>query len=354
MYINMLQAEGRVMGRRFFLTLVIGISAGFSFAYILLTSTGFSRDTAWHNYRKSARDFKKHPIAAVGEHSPDEPAHRDEDRSVADELYKKVRVLCWVMTQPKNHESKARHVKATWGKRCNKIIFMSTEKDPSLPSIKLPVKEGRKFLWGKTKAAFRYVYKHHRREADWFFKADDDTYVVVENLRHMLAGYDTEDPLYFGYRFKRFSPQGYMSGGAGYILSRAALDRFVNKGLPNTTLCRGDDNGIEDAEMGKCLENIGVPAMDSRDELKRGRFFPLTPDVHLLRSQIKKFDCCSDHAVSFHYIEPQVMYELDYLIYHLRPYGIEHGSDTSTLPKTLAGSIATLPRRRLNNASAVI
>lgn len=47
--------------------------------------------------------------------------------------------------------------------------------DPSLPSVALPVGEGRKFLWGKTKRAFEYVYKHYFDKADWFLKADDDT-----------------------------------------------------------------------------------------------------------------------------------------------------------------------------------
>lgn len=46
---------------------------------------------------------------------------------VARELKEKVRVLCWVMTGPSNHKTKAIHVKRTWGKRCNVLVFMSSE-----------------------------------------------------------------------------------------------------------------------------------------------------------------------------------------------------------------------------------
>ena len=45
----------------------------------------------------------------------------------AKKMSEKVRVLCWVMTAPENHDKKAKHVKATWGRRCNVLIFMSSK-----------------------------------------------------------------------------------------------------------------------------------------------------------------------------------------------------------------------------------
>jgi len=94
---------------------------------------------------------------------------------VAEDLFNKVKVLCWIMTTPLNHKTKAIHVKKTWGARCNKLLIMSSVADADLESIALPVGEGRNSLWDKTKQAFLYVHQHHLNDADWFLKADDDT-----------------------------------------------------------------------------------------------------------------------------------------------------------------------------------
>ncbi|XP_046454590.1 glycoprotein-N-acetylgalactosamine 3-beta-galactosyltransferase 1-like isoform X2 [Daphnia pulex] len=254
------------------------------------------------------------------------------------DLYEKVRVLCWIMTSPNHHQTKALAVKETWGKRCNILLFMSSAYDSKLPTVQLGVKEGRNRLWGKTRESFRYAWNRYQDKVDWFLKADDDTYVVLENLRYFLTPYNTSKPLWFGHKYKSDVKSGYFSGGAGYVLSKEATRRFVKDGYYNAIICRHDHQGAEDLEMGKCMENLNVSTMDTRDSKGRGRFFPFSPDLHYFPNEIpqdswywrniyyppptKGSDCCSDSAISFHYVSARQMRILDYLIYQLRPFGI--------------------------------
>ncbi|XP_069123394.1 glycoprotein-N-acetylgalactosamine 3-beta-galactosyltransferase 1-like isoform X1 [Argopecten irradians] len=266
--------------------------------------------------------------------------HDDDDRTKADELYNRVRVLCWIMTSPSNLDRKGLAVRTTWAKRCNKYIFFSSVTNDSFPTVGLNVSEGRQHLTSKTVQAFKYCYENYGNSFDWFLKADDDTYVIVENLRFFLSHHNPKDLVYFGHRFKVIVKQGYFSGGAGYVFSRQTLKKFVEVGLRNPLLCRRD-GGAEDAEIGKCMQRLEVKVGDSLDINGRESFHPFTPIAHLqgnypgwfynqtFHKAQKGLGCCSDYSVSFHYMSPADMYLMDYLVYHLRPFGL-HRKDTKT------------------------
>lgn len=103
------------------------------------------------------------------------------EHTLADKLYDEVRILCYVFTHADNHKTKVRHVINTWGKRCNKLLIMSTKEDPEIPGIVvLPVENGRSHLWFKARFALKYVHDHHLKDADWFLRADDDKYDKIK------------------------------------------------------------------------------------------------------------------------------------------------------------------------------
>ncbi|KAI0236186.1 Glycoprotein-N-acetylgalactosamine 3-beta-galactosyltransferase 1 [Lamellibrachia satsuma] len=254
--------------------------------------------------------------------------HKDDNILQAEKLLRNIRVLCWVMTSPATRRSKEAVVLRMWTKRCNKMIFMSEAPDPHFtgPLAVLDVQPMR----GKTMTAFDYIYEHHVDDADWFLNADDGTYVVVENLRYLLAPYDSSRSVYFGDR-RTASGRHYFSGGTSYVLSKKALQTF---GKRRTGACVKNN---KDLSMADCLSLLGVRAGDSRDELGRDRFH-YRPPVNRANGKFQQWfmpsnhhggsegiTSMSDYSVSFHNIPLRRMYEIEFLVYHLRPYGIRPG-----------------------------
>jgi glycoprotein-N-acetylgalactosamine 3-beta-galactosyltransferase len=120
--------------------------------------------------------------------------------------------------------------------------------------------------------SFEYVYKNHFHDADWFIKTDDDTYVIMENLRHMLSTENASEPVFFGHHLIRFN-ESYVSGGAGYVFSKEALRRIAERSEDKCVMVEGN----EDRQMSRCLVSLGARLADSRDRYGRSRFHCFIP-----------------------------------------------------------------------------
>ncbi|XP_050335471.1 glycoprotein-N-acetylgalactosamine 3-beta-galactosyltransferase 1-like [Bactrocera neohumeralis] len=244
-------------------------------------------------------------------------AMKNDNNSIPTDLSQAVRVLCWIVTNREHHKSRAQHVKRTWGRRCNKLIFVSWQNDQE-SGIK---QEDSLNSWSKIQAVLKYIYANHLDEADWFFRADDRTYAIMENMRYFLHTYSPETPIYFGHKAK-----DHISANAGYVLSKAALWRFVEKALPNDKLCIRNSTRTETVELGECLKNVGVMAADSRDQHGCARFVSFHLNKYLtswrrdytIFKSAEDLTCCSQTAIAYNFVMPYKMYLLDHFIYHMR------------------------------------
>lgn len=124
------------------------------------------------------------------------------------------RICCLILTTPPYLNTRAKAVNATWGPRCDKHYFITEVRDQNLTAEQmkivahLPIApipnllKGYPHLTLKSNLAFLFAYEHHGNDFDWFLKADDDTYLIVENLRAFLREQQSSEPVTFGYNFK--------------------------------------------------------------------------------------------------------------------------------------------------------
>lgn len=104
--------------------------------------------------------------------------------------------------------------------------------------------------------------------------------------------------------------------------------------------CKTKPHVESDEQLGRCVQKLNLQYGDSRDEKGRHRFIPVYPNAIIPPGEkIKdvyrpKFfwqgsiypaedgeNCCSDETISFHYLVPQDIYTLDFLMYRQNVYG---------------------------------
>ena len=188
------------------------------------------------------------------------------------------KIFCIVQTtNTGKHIKRALAVKKTWGRRCDGFLFASDERNHSLPAMKFS-KSGRQYITFKMRNAYRYVYEKYGKHFDWFVKADDDTYIVMENLKHFLKTSNPNDPHYFG---KPLIVHGdiYPSGSA-YVMSKKALSKLVTTAYKDTNFSNCPTprpNAHEDVDTAKCLASVGIYLEGTNDMEGKSKFLPLAP-----------------------------------------------------------------------------
>ncbi|CAM4785865.1 unnamed protein product [Rotaria magnacalcarata] len=293
------------------------------------------------------------------------------------------RIFCLILTSPNSFLSRTKAINETWAPRCDQYFFiteypretMTPEQIQFAEQIPIaPIKNitaGYDHLTQKSTLAFLFAYENYFNDFDWFIKADDDTFLIIEHLKAFLREQNTSEPVTFGYNFKVviysssqdelsyifvmiafqhlitmilihrnlvlkcpffdfyvqvIVPKGYHSGGGSYVLSRESLRRFYEAHQDPALNCR-KDGGSEDVEVANCLRKKGVYPGKSLDKQNRELFHPLSfadhfrgtfPDWLLQYAENPlgaHYNCCSDQTISFHYVPPEEQYLMNFLLY---------------------------------------
>ncbi|PAV60516.1 hypothetical protein WR25_25527 [Diploscapter pachys] len=249
-------------------------------------------------------------------------------------LPRKGQLFCWVQTSPIYHDSRVIAINETWLHRCDhgQLFTSAALQDDKIPysTVFAGIPDSYYNLFYKSRFAFHYIYRNISSEFDWYYKADDDTYVIVEHLRAYLSKLNPDEPHYLGYVLKPYLKNGYNAGGSGYVLSNAALKLFDSLLYNNETLC--PDNIYEDVGIGTCLASIGIFPEDTRNAKGQNRFNTHSPSEIFYQStnvswkfypEKPGFEAFAPEMISFHHLSPDEIRMFDLLLYRINRGGLQ-------------------------------
>ncbi len=109
--------------------------------------------------------------------------------------------------------------------------------DPRMPFVYLNITDEYLRITDKTLKTIEYVYDNLMNDFDWLVRANDDTYIIVENLRLFLADKCPDETKNYGkvLQYVRLKHKytsgnnsaGFHQGGSGVIISRESVRLFA-------------------------------------------------------------------------------------------------------------------------------
>ena len=240
-----------------------------------------------------------------------------------------IKILCMVYTMRKNHKTKVMSQKLTWAADCDGFIAMSTSDDPEIPALEVPHegKESWDNMWQKVRSIWGWTNSSQIDNFDYFLIGGDDMYVNIQNHKSYLSSLPQSTPLYVGR--KLHDPNGqidFNAGGAGYTLNRKALIALSHQ--LDEDHCSPHGNFFwEDVNVARCLRNIGIHPIDTRDDSGAERYHPLNPDqlvnvaptfwlATYSTNYLFGIKSISESSTSFHYLSVEQVRGLHYYFHH--------------------------------------
>ncbi|XP_043269408.1 C1GALT1-specific chaperone 1-like protein [Venturia canescens] len=264
-------------------------------------------------------------------------------------LKSKIHVTCIVFVEKLK---RAESIVDSWGSSCNKLYFFSDRlNDTKLSVLQFPIKlvsswqmlcETMKYIWKFTKNSDS---SDSDKILEWAIFVKDDTMVIPENLRYLVASLDYNQGHYLGHPVVLWG-QAYNVAQAGFVLSKLAFRKIVeNFNTSQKCMTGGKYWKKEDYYLGKHLALLGIHPSDTRDHRLRGVFHGYAlqtllwgiarPGSYFTRALYPPgHNCCSPRSISFSTSDPDKMYTVNYMLYHLHVYarpGI-YGNDPAPTP----------------------
>lgn len=153
-------------------------------------------------------------------------------------LYEKVRILCLVLVRNAKNADAAKH---TWAKGCNSIELVTI--GSKVKRKILPIKKTKEqSSWVLLCKALLNIQNYN-----WVMIVNDSSFVILENLRRLVAGLDYKKGHYLGHAVT-FWTTTYNTGQAGYVLSWGSVEA-IRKKFNSSSHCTSEITYLNQEDM---------------------------------------------------------------------------------------------------------
>ncbi|XP_072307157.1 chondroitin sulfate glucuronyltransferase [Eucyclogobius newberryi] len=313
------------------LPLILGLSLGCSLSLLMVSWTQDTEDSCrdelgngrlFLGRRDDLRDSRDgvdnedfQPRIIPYHKDPNKPHKKVlRTRYIHTELGIRERLLVGVLTSRATLNTLAVAVNRTVAHHFHRTFFFTGLRSPKVPHGMTVIAHGDDRPVWLMYETVRHLHQRHGSDYDWFFLAQDDTYMQSDRLSELVGHLSAGQDLYMG-RAEEFiggeEKARYCHGGYGYLLSRSLLARLQ----PHLDTCRNDILSVRPDEwLGRCIiDYLGLSCVEVHQEMTY-RYFELGKNADPEREDSPQFKkAFTVHPVS----EPNLMYRLHKRFSHI-------------------------------------